>query len=110
MPLAARGVEIVRHEQPADLIERLRQRPAQRLGPRRQLHARAVAHQQGIADQVAQPLQRMARRRLRQPDPHRRAADAGFPQQRVERDQQIEVKRIQIHGVNIYHIHYRLEE
>ena len=51
----------------------------------------------GIADQVAQPLQRVARRRLRQPDPHRRAADIGFPQQRVERDQQIEVKRIQIH-------------
>ena len=69
-----------------------------------------VAHQQGIAQQVAQPLQRMACRRLRQPDPHRRAADAGFLQQRVERDQQIEVKRIQIHGVNIYHTHYRLEE
>ena len=46
----------------------------------------------------------MAGRRLRQADPHRGAADIGFPQQRVERDQQIEVKRIQIHEVNIYHI------
>ena len=110
MPLAARGVEIIGEEQAAHLVERLRQRAAQRLRPRRQLHARADAHQQGIADQVAQPLQRVARRRLRQPDPHRRAADIGFPQQRVERDQQVEVKRIQIHQVNIYHIHYRLEE
>ena len=32
-PLAAGGVEIVRNEQPAHLIERLRQRPAQRPGP-----------------------------------------------------------------------------
>jgi hypothetical protein len=52
----------------------------------------------------------MARRRLRQADPHRRAADACFPQQGVERDQEIEVKRIQIHRVNGYHISYRLEE
>ena len=52
--------------------------PRKRLRPRRQLHPRAGAHQQGIADQVAQPLQRVARRRLRQADPHRGAADAGF--------------------------------
>ena len=105
-----RGVEIVRDEQPAHLIERLRQRAAQRLRPRRQFHPCTGPHQKRIADQVAQPLQRVARRRLRQADPHRGAADAGFPEQRVERDQQIEVKRIQIHEVNRYHIHYRLEE
>src|ERR1043165_9503153 len=52
----------------------------------------------------------MAGRRLRQPHPHRGPADIALQQQRVERDQQIEVKRIQIHMVNIYHIHYRLEE
>ncbi|BBB97583.1 hypothetical protein BE61_30160 [Bradyrhizobium elkanii USDA 61] len=52
----------------------------------------------------------MAGRRLRQIEPHRGAADIGFAQQGVERDQQIEVKRIQIHRVNIYHITYRLEE
>ena len=93
MPLAARGVEIVRYEQPAHLIERLRQRSAQRLRPRRELHPRADAHQQRIAEHIAQPLQRMARGRLRQPDPHRGAADIGFQQQRVERDQQIEIER-----------------
>jgi hypothetical protein len=35
----------------------------------------------------------MARGRLRQPDPHRGAADIGFQQQRVQRDQQIEIER-----------------
>ena len=79
MPLAARGVEIVRYEQGAHLVERLRQRAAQRQRARRQLHAGAVAHQQGIADQVAQPLQRVAGGRLRQPDPHRGPADIAFP-------------------------------
>jgi hypothetical protein len=64
----------------------------------------------GSADQVAQPLQRVAGGRLRQPDPHPGAADVGFAEQGVERHQQIEVKRIQIHTANIYHIHYRLEE
>jgi hypothetical protein len=53
---------------------------------------RAGSHHQGIADQFAQPLQCVARGRLRQPDPHRGAADIGFPKQRIERDEQIEVK------------------
>jgi hypothetical protein len=52
----------------------------------------------------------VARRRLRQADPHRGAADIGLAQQRIERDQEIEVKRIQIHRTNIYHLIYRLEE
>jgi hypothetical protein len=88
----------------------LRQRAAQRQRPRGQFHPGARAHQQRIAEQVAQPLQRVAGGRLRQPDPHRGPADISFQQQRVERDQQIEVKRIQIHEMNIYHILYRLEE
>jgi hypothetical protein len=60
-----------------------------RAAPAASLHARARSHQQRVADHLAQPLQR-GRRRLRQPDPHRRAADIGFLQQRVERDQQVE--------------------
>jgi hypothetical protein len=93
VPFAARGIEIVGYEQPAHLIERLRQRPAQRLRARRQLHPCADPHQQRIAEHIAQPLQRVARRRLRQPDPHRRAADIGLQQQGVERDQQVEIER-----------------
>ena len=38
LPLAPRGVERIGDEQGAHLIERLRQRRAQRLCPRRQLH------------------------------------------------------------------------
>jgi hypothetical protein len=75
------------------LIERLRQRSAQRLRPRRQFHPGACAHQQRIAEHVSQPLQRMARGRLRQPDPHRGAADAGLQQQGVQRHQQVEIER-----------------
>ena len=110
LPLAAHGIEIIGNEQAAHLVERLRQRPAQRLGPRRQLHPRAGANQQRIAEHLAQPLQRVAGGRLGQADPHRRPADIGFPQQGIERHQQIEIERSQIHDVNIYHVHYRLEE
>lgn len=59
---------------------------------------------------IAQPPQRMAGRRLRQPDPHCGAADIAFQQQRVERHQQVEVERSQIHVTNIYHMKHRLEE
>jgi hypothetical protein len=44
-PLAAQRIEIVRNEKPAHLIERLRQRPAQRLGAGRQFHPGADTHQ-----------------------------------------------------------------
>ena len=97
LPVASGCVECIGLEQAADLIEHLGERPAQRLRARRQLHAGAGPHQQGIAEQVAQSLQRVARSRLRQPDPHRGAADIGFPQQGVERHQQVEVERFQIH-------------
>ena len=42
--LAARRIELIRHKQPTHLIQRLRQRRAQRLCARRQLHACAGAH------------------------------------------------------------------
>jgi hypothetical protein len=75
------GVECIGDKQRAHLVERLRQRGAQPLRPRRQLHRAPGAHQQRVADQVAQPLQRVAGGRLRQPDPHRGAADIGFAEQ-----------------------------
>ena len=110
LAFAARRVECVRNEQAAHLLQRLRQRPAQRERPRGQFHSHAGAYQERIADHFAQPLQRMTCGRLRQSDPHRGAADIGFAQQRVKRNQRIEVKRTQIHEVNKYHISYRLEE
>jgi hypothetical protein len=110
LPFALGGVESIGNKESAHLVERLRERRAQRQRPRRQLHPRAGSYQKRIADQLAQPLQGMAGGRLREPDPHRCAADARFPQQRVEGDQQVEVKRIQIHQANIYHAIYRLEE
>jgi hypothetical protein len=63
------------------------------LRPRRQFHPRADAHQERIADEIAQPLQRVAGGRLRQVDAHRGAADIGFQQQRVQRHQQVQIER-----------------
>jgi hypothetical protein len=35
----------------------------------------------------------VARGRLRQPDPHRGPADIGFQQQRIQRDEEVEIER-----------------
>ena len=110
MSFASRRVKNVRRKKAAHLIERLGQRTAQPLRPRSQFHARADPNQQRVTQHLAEPLERVAGGRLREADSHGGAAHIGFEQQRIERHQQIEIKRIQIHGVNIYHIHYRLEE
>ena len=110
MSFASQRVKNVRRKKAAQLIERLSQRTAQSLRPRSQFHARADANQKGVTQHFAEPLEGVAGGWLREADPHGGAAHIGFQQQRIERHQQIEVNRIQIHGVNIYHIHYRLEE
>jgi len=43
--------------------------------------------------QLAQAPQRVADRRLRDPEPHRGARDAALARQRIERDHQVEVDR-----------------
>ena len=70
------GLDLVLDE--AEGYAYLRQRPTQRLSAGRQFHAGSDANHQGIAEHVAQPLQRVARGRLRQADPHRGAADIGL--------------------------------
>jgi hypothetical protein len=52
----------------------------------------------------------MAHRRLRQPDARGGATHMGFGHQRIERDQEVEVERGQIHATNIDHPVNRLEE
>jgi hypothetical protein len=65
LAFAPRGIECIRNEQSAHLVERLRERRAERHRPRRQFHPRSGAHQKRIADQLAQPLQGVAGGRLR---------------------------------------------
>jgi len=71
--------------------------PPQRLGARRQLHPAADPDQEGIAEQRAQPREGVAGGRLRQPDAPACLADAGLRQQGIERDQQVEIERGEIH-------------
>jgi len=92
-PLAPDGIEIIRNKKSAYLIEGLGKGPAQRQSPRRQFHVRADTHQQGVAECAPQPLQCVARGRLRQADAHRGAADICFEQKRVKRDEQVEIER-----------------
>jgi hypothetical protein len=93
VPVALAGIEDIRDEQSADLLQCLGKWTAQGLRARRQLHAGADADEQGIAENITEPAQRVARRRLRQADPHRGSADIAFQQQCIERDKQIEIQR-----------------
>ena len=63
----------------------------QQFGPRRQHHAPAGAHEQRVAELLADPRQRVAHRRRRQPEPRRRPRDAALLQQGVEGDEEAEV-------------------
>ena len=57
----------------------------------------ARAQEERIAEERAQPSERRAHRRLREIQAARRARDVALAQQRVERDQQVEVDRADIH-------------
>ena len=83
---------MLRDEQAAHRIQRLRERDTQRLRARGEFHARPDANQQRIADQTAQAGQRMTHRGLRQADLAGRAAHMSFGDERIERDQQVEVE------------------
>ncbi len=87
-----------------DLLQRRPDRPGQRLRPGRWLHGATDAHQQRIVEQHAQPIQRIAHRRLAQGQAFRRAGDVAFTQQRIQHAQQVEVEGGDIHWVNAkYH-------
>ena len=58
----------------------------------RGLHPRAAFGQQGIAELLAQPGQRMADRRLGPPEPLGGAGDAPLGHQNIEHNQQVEVE------------------
>ena len=80
-------------DQPQGLAHRLRQL----LRERRRTHAARRAHEQRIVEQRSQARQRVAHRRLRQPDALAGNGDAAFGRNRVERAQQIQVDVRYIH-------------
>jgi hypothetical protein len=73
----------------ADQGERLLDGLPERIGTRRRYQRQALAHQQWVAEEPAQPGERVAHARLAQPQPVCRPGDAAFIQQRVQRHEQI---------------------
>ena len=59
-----------------------------------------IAHEQLVGEQPAQPPERPAHRRLRQPDPRRRPRHRALADQRIERFQQVQIDRADIHSIN----------
>src|SRR5262249_36586830 len=89
--------------------ERLAHRPGQLARARRRNDAVRGAQEQRIIEHRAQLAQRVAHRRLGHADLARGAADAARADQRVERDEQVEVGRRDIHRIDIYHDNYRFD-
>jgi hypothetical protein len=80
-----------------DQAERVGHRLAERFGARGRDQRQALAHQQRVAEQLAQPGERVAHPRLAQPDPFGRPGDAALGEQRVERHQKVEVDAREAH-------------
>jgi hypothetical protein len=80
-----------------DQAERVGHRLAERFGARGRDQRQALAHQQRVAEQLAQPGERVAHPGLTQPDPFGRPGDAALGEQRVERHEEVEVDARKAH-------------
>ncbi len=87
-------------ERVVDRPERVGDRLGERLGKRRRDHPFRCADEQFIPQQLAQPVQRIADRRLRDAEGLGDGRNAPLPEQFVEDDQQVEVDVLQFHGVS----------
>ena len=91
----------LRAERDLDPQQRLAHRLDQRQAARRQLHVPADADQQRIVEVVAQLLQRGTHGRLRHKNPLGGPGHVLLVEQRVQRDQQVEVEAVELHGGGI---------
>ncbi len=80
-----------RGQGPRDIRERAADWAGQVERTRRRLHSPVAAFEERIVEQVAQPIERLAHRRLADPVMSGRASDVSFGNQRVKYDQQIEI-------------------
>lgn len=96
-----RGVEpSLRAHETSDLAQHRLELVTQRFGAGRQPHLVAIAHEERIAEELAQATQRMARGGLTARETLRRARDAALGEQRLERDEEVEIEVAQLlHGV-----------
>jgi hypothetical protein len=97
------GIELIGCGTPPDAAGLAYHRP-QGLGARRGLHALSLAHQQLVAQDLAQPAHGIADRRLGDAELVRRAREAALGHDLVEDAQQIEIQRtkVQRHGITQY--------
>ncbi|MDQ0016635.1 hypothetical protein J2W23_005038 [Variovorax boronicumulans] len=72
------------------------------------LHHAALAHQQRIAGEFAQPRQRMAHRGLAEVQPLGRAADVALSHERGQHGEQVQVDAVEFDGFHRWSWRYRL--
>ena len=83
-----------------DLIQGAAQWPGKRRGEPGRDHPVALAHEERIAEGVAQPAERGADRRLAQPDALADARRVRLAKHRVKHAKQVEVEGVPIHHAN----------
>jgi len=97
-PLAGGGVKVAALlQRAADQTQGLAHRFAQLLRIGRGLHAARRAHEELVAQQLAQPRQRIAHRGLRDAQLERHPRDAAVFQQVVEDLQQVQIQPVHSH-------------
>jgi hypothetical protein len=95
--------------QPADVGEHLLHRRGELQAFRGRQHPSGGAQQQRVPEERAQPRERGAHRGLRQAEPRRGPGHVALAEERVERDQQVQVDRSDIHGDDDLNRDKRLE-
>lgn len=98
------GIELVGRECAFQMLQGLAYHRPQGLGARRGLHALSLAHQQLVAQDLAQPAHGIADRRLGDAELVRCAREAALGHDLIEDAQQIEIQRtkVQRHGITQY--------
>ena len=90
-----------RSQRPSNLGEHVSQRLHEGFGQRRQDHSTSHRNQQFVLKVAPKARQHPAHRGLAQIEVDPCLGDIAFPQQCVERDEQIQIKKVQIHGERI---------
>ena len=108
--LGGAGVERRRRrERPRDLVERAPDGGGERLGADRGDHPVAAPHEERVSREGAQSRQRVAHRALRDPDARRRARHVALFEEGVERDEEVQVDRTEMHAVHGENVRHPLE-
>ncbi len=97
MAVGCCGVERDRFQRKLHLAQGVAQRRCQHLSPRRRHHSVGRPDEQFVLEHVAKPVQRMAHRRLAEPDAASRARYAALLHHSVEHDEQIQIESTPIH-------------